>query len=168
MSPIGEISPSILPLANRLEKSASVRLKRASPPMLSQESKVLAVRSLSELTILLLSSRLLFFCKNPKWWQGEEESAGWLRFPYMSAAFSLCEAHQSYTVLSLCFTEQGSHPALESPIYELGGCRLGRCDISTKLKPSKNISVSCFGCKFLLKLLRRCKGSLQVAQRHIW
>lgn len=76
-----------LPLANRLEKSVSVRLKRASPPTLSQEScRFLAARSLKEVTILLLSSRLLFFCKNPKRLQEEEESAGWLHFPYMLAA----------------------------------------------------------------------------------
>lgn len=63
-----------LPLAYRLEKSVSVRLKCASPPLLSQDSRFLAVRSLKELTILLLSSRLLFFCRNPKY--EEEESGG--------------------------------------------------------------------------------------------
>lgn len=78
-----------LPLANRLEKSVSVRLKRASLPLLSQDSRFLAVRSLKELTILLLSSRLLFFCKNPKRLQEEEVSAAWLHSLYIlrQAAF---------------------------------------------------------------------------------
>lgn len=73
-----------LPLAYRLEKSDSVRLKRASPPLLSQDSRFLAVCSLKELTILLLSSRLLFFCRNPKY--EEEESGGWKHFPNMMRA----------------------------------------------------------------------------------
>lgn len=78
-----------LPLANRLEKSVSVRLKRASPPTLSQDSRFFAARSLKELTILLPSSKLLFFCKNPKRLQEGEESAEWLHFPYMTSLFFL-------------------------------------------------------------------------------
>ena len=83
------------PLANRLEKSVSVRLKCASLPLLSQDSRFLAVRSLRELTILLLSSRLLFFCKNPKRLQEEEASAAWLHSLYMLryAGILLCQAY---------------------------------------------------------------------------
>ena len=76
----------ILPLAYMLEKSFSVRLKCASPPVLSQDSRFLLARSLKELPILPLSSRLLFFCKNPKRLQEAEESAGWLHSPYMLTA----------------------------------------------------------------------------------
>ncbi|TNN54240.1 hypothetical protein EYF80_035540 [Liparis tanakae] len=50
-----------LPLANRLEKSVSV-------------SRFRAARSFKELTKRLLSSRLLFFCKNPK---RVQEERGW-------------------------------------------------------------------------------------------
>lgn len=71
--------PLLLPRAYRLEKSVSARLKRASPPLLSQEdSRFLAARSLKELTILLLSSRLLFFCRNPGYIRGGGDSRGWL------------------------------------------------------------------------------------------
>lgn len=54
-------NPCLLPLANMLEKSVSVRVRRGSP--WSQESRVLAAPS--ERLILPLSSRLLFFCRNP-------------------------------------------------------------------------------------------------------
>lgn len=48
------------PRANRLEKSVSVRRKRASLSLLSHESKFFWPASLP------FSSRLLFFCRNPR------------------------------------------------------------------------------------------------------
>lgn len=145
------LSSRCLPLANRLEKSVSVRLKRASPPTLSQEScRFLAARSLKELTILLLSSRLLFFCKNPKRLQEEEESAGWLHFPYMLTAaafffflffskgpfnksplssFSFCLSLPSVRYL-LCDEEEKKRrlPSRSgSPIYGRRGGPVGGC-----------------------------------------
>lgn len=55
------------PLANRLEKSVSVRRKRESLSLLSHESKFFWPASLP------FSSRLLFFCRNPKVLHGEEK-----------------------------------------------------------------------------------------------
>lgn len=74
-----------LPLANMLEKSVSVRLKRGSP--LSQASRFLAAPSLKERMILPLSSKLLFFCRNPTCSHGQAQSAEWLHLPYMTRTF---------------------------------------------------------------------------------
>lgn len=145
-----------LPLANRLEKSVSVRLKRASPPVLSQDSRFLAARSLKELTILLLSSRLLFFCKNPKRLQEEEESAGWLHFPYMSRAaavffsFTLLirptinnsPVFLLWSPLSFSFYEKRSHPA--QGVLFMGGGPCGRLSPVTSASNSSQAQTN--GC----------------------
>lgn len=55
-----------LPRANRLEKSVSVRRKRPSLSLFSQESRFLEdCLSLKALTSRLFSSRLLVLCKKP-------------------------------------------------------------------------------------------------------
>ena len=55
-----------VPRANRLEKSVSVRRKRPSLSLFSQESRFLEdCLSLKALTSLLFSSRLLVLCKKP-------------------------------------------------------------------------------------------------------
>lgn len=56
-----------LPRANRLEKSVSVRRKRPSLSLFSQESRFLEdCLSLKALTSRLFSSRLLVLCKKPR------------------------------------------------------------------------------------------------------
>lgn len=161
-----------LPLAYRLEKSDSVRLKRASPPLLSQDSRFLAVRSLKELTILLLSSRLLFFCRNPKY--EEEESGGWKHFPNMmrAAAFSTITCTITSTSVFvflqfICLSRFLSHSVLSLPLFWMRRdshsvlftdgwgliplWEVEASDISTKLQSGKNKWLSFSGCKFLLR-----------------
>ena len=77
-----------LPLANRLEKSVSERLNGPSLALLSHDRWFLEERSWKELTIRPLSSRLLFFCKNPKWSQ-HGDAGGCGTFPnILPALFS--------------------------------------------------------------------------------
>lgn len=183
METVTNVQPqSHSPLANRLEKSVSVRLKRASPPLLSQDSRFLAARSLNELTTLLLSSKLLFFCRNPKWLQEEEESMEWWHLPYMLRAFfpSTLSTNKStlsfltfipcisvdlHCTCSLCVCvcvsmRKGSHPCTGSRIYgrrapwEVVHPVTSAPNSSQAKKKKKHIAMSCGGYKFLLKLFR--------------
>lgn len=132
-----------------LEKSASVRLGRSSLPLLSHHRWFF---SWKEATTLLLSSGLLFFCRNPKWSQDGDPLVG-----CMGAFPNICTSTLSISSLdklsARCLTVHSRVVPMKSPA---GGFIYGRrtprgwglSQITSELQPRQNNALLMRKCRF--------------------